>query len=343
MIIPSSKNQYALLALFLSPWKDAETTEALADAIQQGKTDWKSLLYMANLHFCSPLWFKRLRKDGLLPLLPKELQTYLQHLHQANIERNEAFQRAIKEIYSKLKDFEIPAILLKGGATFCDNLYEDQGARMIGDLDLLVKPQHTELVRNMLLQLGYEEQPDFTGFLGYFDTYTLHHLPRHLKPGTPVAVEIHYQTAMGQAGRVLQTDLFWKHKEIITWEGLKLLVPVPTYRLLHNTIHALLPNKEFITSIISLRDLAEFTYIVRRYESVINWREWLEKGYRQGLSRKFRIYLTLDTGSWVCRIPRPCPRLTLRVFTLPGYRTLEIIELIIYPDAKDQQEALIRE
>ena len=69
MKIPSFKNQYALLALFISPWKDAETIEALADAIQQGDEDWGSLLYMANLHFCSPLWFVRLRKDGLLPLL----------------------------------------------------------------------------------------------------------------------------------------------------------------------------------------------------------------------------------------------------------------------------------
>ena len=171
MIIQSFKNLYAILALFLSRWKDEETIESLADIIQQGNEDWGSLLYMANLHFCSPLWFVRLREDGLLPLLPNDLQTYLYHLHQANIERNEVFQFAIKEIYSNLKDLEIPAFVINGGATLCDNLYEDQGARMMADLDLLVKPQHAERVRNLLLELGYEEQPDcFTGFLGYFNT-----------------------------------------------------------------------------------------------------------------------------------------------------------------------------
>ena len=310
MKIPSFKNQYALLALFISPWKDAETIEALADAIQQGDEDWGSLLYMANLHFCSPLWFVRLRKDGLLPLLPKDLQAYLQHLHQANIERNEAFQFAIKEIYSKLKDLEIPAILLKGGATLCDNLYEDQGARMMADLDLLVKPQHTEQVRKFLLQLGYEEQPDcFTGFLGYFNTYTAHHMPRQLKPGTPVAVEIHFQTALGQAGRVMQTDLSWKHKEIITWEGLNPSVLIPTYRLIHNTVHSPVQDKTFITSIISLRDLAEFTYLVRRYESVINWREWLEKGSNHGLDREFRVYLTLAHRLMGMPFPKDVPKI----------------------------------
>jgi hypothetical protein len=310
MKIPSFKNQYALLALFISPWKDAETIESLADIIQHGTEDWGSLLYMANLHFCSPLWFVRLREDGLLPLLPNDLQTYLHHLHQANIERNEVFQFAIKEIYSKLKDLEIPAILLKGGATLCDNLYEDQGARMMADLDLLVKPQHAELVRNLLLQLGYEEQPDcFTGFLGYFNTYTPHHLPRQLKPGTPVAVEIHFQTALGQAGRVMQTDLSWKHKEIITWEGLNPSVLIPTYRLLHNTVHSPVQDKMFITSNISLRDLAEFTYLVRRYESVINWRRWLKKGSNQGLDRKFRVYLTLAHRLMDMPFPEDLPKI----------------------------------
>jgi hypothetical protein len=236
----------------------------------------------------------RLREDGLLALLPNDLQEYLHHLYQANIERNEAFQSAIKEIYSKLECLEIPAILLKGGATLCDNLYQDLGARMMGDIDLLVKTQHADPVRNLLLQLGYEEQPDcFTGFLGYFNTYTAHHLPRQLKPGTPVVVEIHFQTALGQAGRVMQTDSSWKHKKMMSWKGLHPFVLMPTYRLLHNTVHSPVQDKMFITSKIPLRDLAEFAYLVRRYESIIDWREWLGKGSKQGLDREFRVYLTL--------------------------------------------------
>jgi hypothetical protein len=316
MKIPSFNNQYALLALFISPWKDAEIIELFANAIQQEDGDWKSLLYMANLHFCSPLWFVRLREDGLLSLLPNDLQTYLHHLHQANIERNEAFLNAIKEIYSILKDQQIPAILLKGGATLCDNLYEDKGARMMGDLDLLVKPQHAELVRNLLLQQGYKEQPDwFTGcFRGYFNTYIRHHLPRQVKPGTPVAVDIHSLTALGQAGRVLQTDLAWKHKEIITWEGLNPALLIPTYRLVHNTVHSPVQDKMFITSNISLRDLAEFTYLVRRYESVINWREWLKKGSRQGLDREFRAYMTLAHRFMGMPIPKDVQKIYFEGF-----------------------------
>ncbi len=157
MTIPSFNNQYALLALFLSPWKDEETVDGLANIIQQGNVDWGRLLYMANLHFCAPLWFVRLQEDGLLPMLPSDLQSYLQHLHQANAERQDTFRLAAVEIVSHLQDLEVPVILLKGAATFCDDLYEDAGARMMGDLDFLVKTQHIEPVKNLLWQLGYDE------------------------------------------------------------------------------------------------------------------------------------------------------------------------------------------
>jgi hypothetical protein len=154
MKIPSYNNQYALLALFLSPWKDEKTIDSLFNFIQQTKIDWGRLLYMANLHYCAPLWFCRLQKDGLLPLLPSDLQVYLEHLYQANLDRQNAFRQAIIEIVSKAHEMEIPVILLKGATTLCDDLYEDNGARMMGDIDLLVKTQHIEPFKKIMRQLG---------------------------------------------------------------------------------------------------------------------------------------------------------------------------------------------
>ena len=160
MTIPSFNNQYALLARFLSPWKDEETVGGLANIIRQGNIDWGRLLFMANLHFCAPLRFVRPQKDGVMPMLPSDLQTYLHHLYQANLERQDAFQLAAQEMVSHLHELEVPAILLKGAATFCDDLYEDAGARMIGDLDFLVQAQHLEPVKNLLRQLGYAQLQD---------------------------------------------------------------------------------------------------------------------------------------------------------------------------------------
>lgn len=294
MKIPSINNDYALLALFLSPWKDEETIDSLFNFVQQAKIDWGRLLYMANLHYCAPLWFCSLQKDGLLALLPSDLQVYLEHLYQANLERQGAFRQAIIEIVSNAHEMKIPVILLKGATTLCDDLYEDNGARMMGDIDLLVKTQHIEPAKKIMWQLGYEEQADCFGkSVGISGSSSPHHLPRYLKPGTPVAVEIHFQTAHAQAGRVLQTEMSWAKKEVITWEGVNPFILIPTYRLLHNTVHALVPRAAYNSSILPLNQMAEFTYIVLRYSAIIDWREWLVRGASQGLSRQFRVYLTL--------------------------------------------------
>ena len=53
----------------------------------------------------------------------------------------------------------------------------------------------------------------------------------------------------------------------------------------------------------------EFTYLVRRYESDINWREWLEKGSNQGLDREFRGYLTLAHRLMGMPFPKDVPRI----------------------------------
>ena len=294
MKVPSQDNPYAFLACFLSPWKDAKTIETLAEEIDRGKVHWESLLHMANVHLCTPLWLVRLRKDGLLPFLPPDLRRYLESLHEANVARNQALRKATRELLSKLNESNVPAILLKGAASFCDDLYEDVGARMMVDIDVLVKPQHSELVRDRLLELGYHEEPDgFGESVGCFDSYAPHHLPPFRKPGTPAVIEVHIRPSRGQAGRVLPLDVVWRHSQVKTWEGLSPLVLAPSYRLLHHTAHALVPFGQFVGSTVSLAQLAEFAYLVARYGSALNWSEWFRRGASQGLGRQFRVYLNL--------------------------------------------------
>jgi Uncharacterised nucleotidyltransferase len=294
-VIPLSlDNPYALLGLFLAPAKGSETLELLADAARQDRIAWGDLLRQANLHFCTPLWYVRMRQEGLLPLLPPELQEYLRLLHAANLERNQAFREALKEQLLMLHQLEVPAVLLKGAATFCDNLYGDPGARMMGDIDLLVAPSQLESVRQGLTALGYR---DFTDPAlespVYAPAYRLQHLSRLHKPGTPVAVEVHFKVGRGQDGRVLPVEMAWEYSRPTSLDGIDSAVLDPTRRLLHNTVHALVPSESFIHSHIPLRDLAEFVALVQRYGPAIAWDEWFEKGVANGLATEFRTYLAV--------------------------------------------------
>ena len=82
-------NTYSLLAHFLAPVKSEQRLNSLKTAIKENKIEWGPLVYQANLQMCSPLWFVRLKQDGLLQYLPEDLQEYLQFLYDANTERNE--------------------------------------------------------------------------------------------------------------------------------------------------------------------------------------------------------------------------------------------------------------
>ncbi len=297
-------NPYALLGLFLAPAKAEETREELASAARQERIAWERLLYLANLHFCTPLWYVRMQRDGLLPLLPAELKKYLRQLHAANLERNQAFREALRELLLTLQQLAVPAILLKGAATFCDDLYGDPGARMMGDIDLLVAPPQLETVREALTALGYREFPDPAPECPeYAPSYRSQHLSRLHKPGTPVAVEVHFKVGRGQDGRVLPAELAWECSQQAAIDGIATAVLDPTRRLLHNTVHALVPSESFIHSHVPLRDLAEFSALARRYASALAWDEWFESGAGNGLATEFRTYLAL-----ACRLTgMSCP------------------------------------
>nr|WP_298037161.1 nucleotidyltransferase family protein [uncultured Desulfuromonas sp.] len=283
---------YTLLAHFLSPYRPGELVETLREYDRKGRLDWKLVLYQANLSFCTPLWYSRLRQKGLLDELPEDLQEYLQVLHQANVERNEAFQASLVEILSSLQDMRIHSVLLKGAATFCDGLYGSSGARLMGDVDILIEPGGAERVQEVLIRSGYVPVPT-TRADTYSPEYLPQHLPRMLKPHSPVAVEIHVRVERGQAGRILPAGLAWANSQKVVLGGYHTAVLSPTYRLLHNTVHGLLSQREFIQSNISLLQLAEFAELVSTYENEIDWGEWHRRGAEHGAAREFGAYLTL--------------------------------------------------
>jgi hypothetical protein len=294
----SLDNSYALLGLSLSPRTDEEHLSILEEAIIPKRVSWEALLYQANINYCTPLWYVRLRQKNLLPLLPPELREYLRLLHQANAERNLAFRQALRELLIELQEREIPSILLKGAATFCDDLYGDDGARMLGDLDILVGPKHLAVVREVLKNLGYREvSPDDKEDGPVFTpAYRSHHLPRLNKSGTPVDVEIHFGVSRGQKGNILPAELAWQHREEVVFDGIPVSMLDPTRRLLHNTVHALVSDRRFIRSHVSLRDLAEFAAIVNQAGSDIAWNEWFGRGAFNGLGGEFNVYLVLGFG-----------------------------------------------
>lgn len=255
---------------------------------------WEQLLFQANRNLCTPLLYVCLKKNRLLKFIPGELKLYLQALYEANLERNTLLLETLFELHEKFNENNIPFVLLKGGAALWDNLYEDPGARLLQDLDILVQPENAEYAWHILVKSGYEEILHQTRDIEGLPTDSRHHHLNTLrKSGTTVLIDIHYRSGYAKAGELLPSNEAWDNTVEILHSGVRLQILNPTYRLIHNTVHGLIPQAEFIQGMVLFQQLAEFAFIVKRYNSHILWKSWLAKGKENGLAIEFLTYLVL--------------------------------------------------
>jgi hypothetical protein len=256
----------------LAPALGGPERAALAGVLQSGAVPWEQCLALANQHECTTLWYVRLRQHGLLALLPEDLQEYLAQLHQANRQRNARLKAELVTVLGILKRRKIPVLALKGAAVFVDDLYTDDGARMMRDLDLLIPQARIEVARELLKIEGYEDDPEDSR---HEEPAPLnarhHHLPPLRHPARGIQIELHYKAAYAHAGRVLDVASVWPSARPGRLKGLAVHVLNPTHALLLNMLHATQPYGEFIRAALKLADLAECAAIVDRFGKDIQY------------------------------------------------------------------------
>ena len=279
----------------LAPVKSPETRLSLTQAAIHRQINWEQLLYLANLHMSTPLWYAQLKKDNMLSHLPEDLVQYLEALYQANLQRNQQLETGLVRLLSEFNKASIDTLLLKGAATFCDPLFTDPGSRFMGDLDILAPGDKVETCRAILIELGYQEIPNKGMELDELPTDERHHqLPRYYLPGTPIVVEIHFKISYALVGRMITPEVAWKNRTKTKLEEEATSVLSPDHKLILNTAHALIPHREYLRGHISLLQLTEFVLLAQRYSDTIDWQNWLQTARQFSLSTEFISYLKLS-------------------------------------------------
>lgn len=131
--------------------------EVLKGKNPDGRPDWYALLGFLNSHRIAGLFYNRAKKQGVV--LPKKAEKLLQECFMRQ-KRKVCFLRGyISEISHALSEVNAEYIFLKGSvlsnlSTSGFYMYED-GERCSNDIDLLVKSEGIECVKNVLQNLGY--------------------------------------------------------------------------------------------------------------------------------------------------------------------------------------------
>lgn len=132
MIIQNNlSNEFKFLINFL--FKDVDIND---DEI--ANLNLERLIQIGSKHLLLPVLFYELEKKKLINSFPLNFTNYLQNIYNLNKQRNKQIKAELITMNSILKKNEIKFVFLKGSAMLLRNYYEDDGVRMIGDIDILV-------------------------------------------------------------------------------------------------------------------------------------------------------------------------------------------------------------
>ena len=154
------------------------------EIFESRKLSWEELVNEAELQGIAPLVFKHLKASGYkLPLKAKRLlhSLTLRHKH-SNAIGNEI----TADLLCSLRSGGIDCLLLKG-IYLSNSIYGEIGDRPMRDIDILVEETHAEVVRELLLDSGFEN-------IAHPEIDDHHH---HLNPliksieGVTMSIEVH--------------------------------------------------------------------------------------------------------------------------------------------------------
>jgi hypothetical protein len=218
----------------------------------------------------------------------------------------------------------IPLVLLKGIALI-HSLYEDAGARPLGDLDLLVHAADLARARETMLASGYEVAPDLAdGFRDEFESEQV--FRRQEEPRISVDVHRHLFN-VPHIRESVALDWFWANTTSIRIGEHDGTMFAPGAQLLHLSGHYAYNHQAE-----GLRWLYDIDLLVARHQGEIPWEAALGTAGRVGLGPAVELALTRASEVWgtplgdaprgVLALHRPAlrERLAFAALTAPQHR-----------------------
>ncbi|MDD2799224.1 MAG: nucleotidyltransferase family protein [Bacteroidales bacterium] len=232
----------------------------IVQQIERNVVDWNKIVLIGSNHFVLPSIYIKLRDADLLNRLPVELIEHLAMIYQLNVDRNRKLIAQAKEIVDCLSAVDIHPIFIKGMANILDNLYADDGERMMLDIDFLVRNEDIMIAANALQTIGYGT---YSGVM-YYNQSTKHY-PRLTNSKRISDIEMHFNAASTIFGKTLDYNAIDAFKKF-TVTPFKSNVPSDENQLRINFQHTMFDNKGYERQKSSLRDMYDFILLSKRID-----------------------------------------------------------------------------
>lgn len=112
--------------------------------------NWDAVVTASRKHFVAPLLYLSLRnKEGV----PSSVISRLEAMYHSNLKSNIRRLNKLAEFLNALQNDHIPSVVLKG-CFISESIYENVGARIFGDADIMVKPEDVDRAHRCLTKVG---------------------------------------------------------------------------------------------------------------------------------------------------------------------------------------------
>ena len=150
----NARKAYYFLAKSLSDSFPSDSSEFEAE-VKKNAIDWKLFTSIASNHYLLQAIYPIYKKKKLLVYLPVELTEHLGNIHILNSGRNREILKQISSLSSLLRENNIRHLFLKGSALLLNRIYEEEGSRIMEDIDVLVNEEDYGNTIHLLLDNGY--------------------------------------------------------------------------------------------------------------------------------------------------------------------------------------------
>ncbi|SDS15466.1 nucleotidyltransferase family protein [Winogradskyella sediminis] len=238
-----------------------------------GKTtyNWDNIVIEGSKQLILPAIYCRLKAKQLLHLLPQELANYLEEITSINRTRNLRILNQVHTISQILRQHHIDHVFLKGSALLISGCYEDNGERMVGDIDVLVEKSKVHEAFDILKHSGYNKTHGFA-----YQKKNFRHLDRLISEKELAAIELHTELLNKKHWSLLDMASILNSKQI------KNKIPIPSNRdlSLHLILSWQLNDKGHYYNILGLKSIYDLISIkIYKDEAYIN--ELLSSKYAQ--------------------------------------------------------------
>jgi len=238
------------------------------DLILDKNLDWEYILTTLKINKIAVLFY-----DNILDKkIPKNIIQKLSQRKKQLIMREKFMQKELFKLLDLLKKEDIEPVVMKG--VVLANLYP-AGARPFADLDILIKKEELQKVKDILLKKGYKLYEHSRSEKEYLE----HH--KHLiffKKKKP-SVEVHWDIVNNDTRININPLVFINNSENIIISKKEVNILKPEHQFLHLCIHLI--EHKFI---LSLRYYLDIKFLLKKYKNKLDWDEIINISKQMNIS-----------------------------------------------------------